>query len=60
MSARTAANSISALTVKTGCAAGVLLRSAESYGVKRIPTLEEFTDAVDREHLAAIKLTPPA
>ncbi|MED5815255.1 hypothetical protein VST63_23085 [Mycolicibacterium sp. 050232] len=46
-------------------------RCAESYGVKRaqrmmglifrdqrIPTLEEFTEAVDREHLAAIKLTP--
>ncbi|CDO28334.1 hypothetical protein [Mycolicibacterium porcinum] len=44
---------------------------AESYGVKRaqrmmglvfrdqrIPTLEEFTEAVDREHLVAIKLTP--
>ncbi|OCB54227.1 hypothetical protein A5722_21790 [Mycobacterium vulneris] len=46
-------------------------RCAESYGVKRaqrmmglvfrdqrIPTLEEFTEAVDREHLVAIKLTP--
>jgi hypothetical protein len=46
-------------------------RCAESYGAKRaqrmmgltfrdqrIPTLEEFTEAVDREHLAAIKLTP--
>ena len=46
-------------------------RCAVSYGVKRaqrmmgltfrdqrIPTLEEFTDAVDREHLVAIKLTP--
>ncbi|MDH6199077.1 hypothetical protein M2272_005744 [Mycobacterium frederiksbergense] len=46
-------------------------RCAESYGVaraqrmmglkfrdQRIPTLEEFTDAVDREHLAAIRLTP--
>lgn len=45
-------------------------RCAESYGVKRaqrmmgltfrdqrIPTLEEFTEAVDRERLAAIKLT---
>lgn len=44
---------------------------AESYGVKRaqrmmgltfrdqrIPTLEEFTEAAAREHLAAIKLTP--
>lgn len=48
-------------------------RCAESYGAKRaqrmmgltfrdqrIPTLEEFSDAVDREHLAAIKLAPPA
>jgi hypothetical protein len=46
-------------------------RCAELYGAKRaqrmmgltfrdqrIPTLEEFTEAVDREHLAAIKLTP--
>ncbi|MGV0813745.1 hypothetical protein ABQF34_17430 [Mycolicibacterium boenickei] len=46
-------------------------RCAESYGVKRaqrmmgltfhdqrIPTLDEFAEAVDREHLAAIKLTP--
>ncbi|MFN6551410.1 hypothetical protein ACP6C7_12010 [Mycolicibacterium septicum] len=46
-------------------------RCAESYGAKRaqrmmgltfrdqrIPTLEEFTEAVDREHLAAIRLTP--
>ena len=45
-------------------------RCAESYGAKRaqrmmgltfrdprIPTLEEFADAVDREHLAAVKLT---
>ena len=45
-------------------------RCAESYGAKRaqrmmgltfrdqrIPTLEEFTEAVDREHLAAIRLT---
>ncbi|KLI05608.1 hypothetical protein ACT17_26140 [Mycolicibacterium conceptionense] len=48
-------------------------RCAESYGVKRaqrmmglvfrdqrIPTLEEFSEAVDREHLVAIKLTPGA
>ncbi|BBX88423.1 hypothetical protein H5U98_25675 [Mycolicibacterium boenickei] len=48
-------------------------RCAESYGVKRaqrmmglvfrderIPTLEEFSEAVDREHLVAIKLTPAA
>ncbi|OMC01057.1 hypothetical protein A5733_03225 [Mycobacterium sp. NS-7484] len=46
-------------------------RCAESYGVKRaqrmmgltfreprMPTLREFADAVEREHLAAIKLTP--
>jgi hypothetical protein len=46
-------------------------RCAESYGVKRaqrmmgltfrddrMPTLEEFSEAVDREHLSAIKLTP--
>ena len=46
-------------------------RCAESYGVaraqrmmglkfrdERIPTVEEFTAAVDREHLAAIRLTP--
>ena len=46
-------------------------RCAESYGAKRaqrmmgltfrdqrIPTLEEFSEGVDREHLAAIKLTP--
>ena len=43
---------------KSGGAAGVLLRSAKSYGVKRIPTPVEFTEAIDREHLAAIKLTP--
>jgi hypothetical protein len=46
-------------------------RCAESYGVKRaqrmmgvkfrdqrIPTVEEFAEAVDREHIAAIRLTP--
>lgn len=46
-------------------------RCAQSYGVKRaqrmmglvfrderIPTLDEFSEAVDREHLVAIKLTP--
>ncbi|BBX27469.1 hypothetical protein [Mycolicibacterium alvei] len=51
--------------------ADLFWRCAESYGVKRaqrmmgltfrdqrIPTLDEFTEAVDREHLAAIKLTP--
>lgn len=48
-------------------------RCAESYGAKRaqrmmglgfrdqrVPTLEEFTEAVDRLHLAAVKLTPAA
>ncbi|MGV0740999.1 hypothetical protein [Mycolicibacterium sp. XJ870] len=51
--------------------AELLRRCTESYGVKRaqlmmgltfreqrIPTVEEFTEAVDREHLAAIRLTP--
>lgn len=46
-------------------------RCAESYGAKkaqrmmgmkfrdqRVPTLEEFTEAAGREHLAAVKLTP--
>ncbi|MGH3676500.1 MAG: hypothetical protein ACRDU5_12335 [Mycobacterium sp.] len=46
-------------------------RCAESYGVKRaqrmmglkfrdqrIPTLEEFTEAVDRDHFAAVRFTP--
>jgi hypothetical protein len=46
-------------------------RCAESYGVKRaqrmmglkfrdqrIPTVEEFAEAVDRDHFAAIRLTP--
>jgi hypothetical protein len=46
-------------------------RCSESYGVKgaqrmigvkfrdqRIPTLEEFTEAVEQNHLAAIRLTP--
>ena len=46
-------------------------RCAESYGAKKaqrmmglkfrdqqVPTLEEFTEAAGREHLAAIKLTP--
>jgi hypothetical protein len=46
-------------------------RCAESYGVKRaqrmmglgfrdqrIPTLEEFTEAAQREHITAVKLTP--
>jgi hypothetical protein len=46
-------------------------RCAESYGVKRaqtmmglkfrdqrVPTLEEFTEAAKREHMAAVKFTP--
>ena len=46
-------------------------RCAESYGVKRaqrmmglgfrdqrIPTLEEFREAAQRDHMAAVKLTP--
>jgi hypothetical protein len=46
-------------------------RCAESYGAKRaqrmmglkfrdqrIPTLEEFGEAVDRDHMAAVRLTP--
>jgi hypothetical protein len=49
----------------------LLLRCAESYGVRRaqrmiglrfrdqrIPTREEFAEAVDRLHLAAVRLTP--
>jgi hypothetical protein len=51
--------------------AGLAHRLAEAYGVKRaqrmmglgfreqrIPTLEEFTEAAQREHLAVVKLTP--
>ena len=46
-------------------------RIAESYGAKRaqrtmglkfrdqrVPTLEEFTEATEREHIAAVRLTP--
>jgi hypothetical protein len=49
----------------------LFLRCAESYGVqraqrmmglkfrdRRIPTLDEFAEAVDRLHLAAVRLTP--
>jgi hypothetical protein len=49
----------------------LFLKCAQSYGAKRaqrmtglkfreqrIPTLEEFAEAVDRMHLAAIRLTP--
>jgi hypothetical protein len=48
-------------------------RGAESYGAKRaqrmmgfkfrdqrIPTLDEFAEAVDRDHLAAVRFTPAA
>jgi len=51
--------------------AGLARRCAESYGVKRaqrmmglkfrderIPTVEEFAEAVDRDHFGAIRLTP--
>jgi hypothetical protein len=51
--------------------AGLYHRCAESYGAKRagrsmglkfrdqqIPSLEDFAQAVDREHLIAIRLTP--
>jgi hypothetical protein len=51
--------------------AGLARRCAESYGVKRaqlmmglkfrderIPTVEQFAEAVDRDHFAAIRLTP--
>lgn len=51
--------------------AGLARRCAESYRVKRaqlmmglkfrderIPTVEEFAEAVDRDHFAAIRLTP--
>jgi hypothetical protein len=55
----------------TAVVADLTRRLAESYGVKgaqrvmglkfrdpRIPTLEEFTEAVDANHLTAIRLTP--
>jgi hypothetical protein len=55
----------------TAVVADLSKRIAESYGVKsaqrvmglkfrdpRIPTLEEFTEAVEANHLAAIRLTP--
>jgi hypothetical protein len=54
-----------------GVVADLSRRCAESYGVKRaqrmmglkfrdqrIPTVEEFAEAVDRDHIAAIRLTP--
>lgn len=60
-----------ALITDRATVASLFHRCADSYGVKRaqrmmgltfwdprIPTLEEFTEAVDREHLVAIKLTP--
>jgi hypothetical protein len=53
--------------------AGLAHRLAEAYGVKRaqrmmglgfrdqrIPSLEEFTEAAQREHMAVIKLTAPS
>ena len=59
------------LVADRAAVADLFHRCAESYGVKRaqrmmgltfrgqrIPTLEEFTEAIDREHLVAIKLTP--
>jgi hypothetical protein len=55
----------------TAVVADLTRRLAESYGVKgaqrvmglkfrdpRIPTLEDFTEAVDANHLTAIRLTP--
>ncbi|CDP85292.1 MULTISPECIES: hypothetical protein [Mycolicibacterium] len=60
-----------ALITDRAAVAELFHRCAEVYGVRRakrmmglvfrdqrIPTLEEFTEAVDREHLAAVKLTP--
>jgi hypothetical protein len=54
-----------------GVVADLSRRCAESYGVKRaqrmmglkfrdqrIPTVKEFAEAVDRDHIAAIRLTP--
>jgi hypothetical protein len=51
--------------------ADLYLRCSQSYGVKgaqramglkfrdqRIPTAEEFSEAVERLHLAAVRLTP--
>ncbi|MFV1356840.1 hypothetical protein ABFV47_07165 [Mycolicibacterium fortuitum] len=59
------------LVADRAAVADLFHRCAESYGVKRaqrmmgltfrdqrIPTLDEFTEAIDREHLCAIKLTP--
>lgn len=59
------------LITDPGTVADLSRRCAESYGVKRaqtmlglkfrdqrIPTVEEFTEAAIREHLAAIPLTP--
>jgi hypothetical protein len=57
----------------TAVVADLARRCADSYGVKRaqrmmglkfrdqqIPTLEEFTEAAGRDHIAAIRLTPPS
>jgi len=59
------------LITDTATVADLCHRCAEAYGVKRaqrmmglgfrdqrIPTLEEFTEAAQREHMAAVKLTP--
>jgi hypothetical protein len=59
------------LIEETSVVADLYRRCAESYGVKgaqrmmglkfrdeRIPTLEEFTEAAQRDRLAAVRLTP--
>jgi hypothetical protein len=59
------------LITDPGVVAGLSHRCAQAYGVKRaqrmmglsfrdqrIPTLEEFTEAAQREHMSAVKLTP--
>jgi hypothetical protein len=59
------------LIVDPSVVADVQHRLAESYGVKqaqrvmgvgfreqRIPTVDEFKEAVEREHIVAVKLTP--
>jgi hypothetical protein len=59
------------LITDTATVADLSYRCAEGYGAKtaqrmmglkfrdnRVPTLEEFTEAVNREHIAAVRLTP--
>jgi hypothetical protein len=59
------------LITDTATVADLSHRCAEGYGAKqaqrmmglkfrdpRVPTLEEFTEAVNREHIAAVRLTP--